>query len=92
MKGGAQMASLVHRVISRTDTVGSKRSWIRGLSQQNSFSVSAVPPELLQLPTSHTNTALMRKQRKLRRASLNSRLRLLRELSPDRRKSFVGPA
>jgi hypothetical protein len=72
MKGGAQMASLVHRVISRTDTVGSKRSWIRGLSQQNSFSVSAVPPELLLLPTSLTIRAVIRQQQKLRRASLNS--------------------
>jgi hypothetical protein len=48
MRRGAQMARLV-RVINRTYTVGSKRAWIRGLSEQNSFSASAVPPELLQL-------------------------------------------
>jgi hypothetical protein len=72
MRRGAQMARLVHRVINRTYTVGSKRTCIRGLSEQNSFSVSAVPPELLLLPTSLTIRAVIRQQQKLRRASLNS--------------------
>ena len=72
MRRGAQMARMVHRVINRTYTVGSKRTWIRGLSEQNAFSVSAVPPELLQLPTSLADRTVNKQTQKLRRARLNS--------------------
>jgi hypothetical protein len=49
MKSGAQTASLVNRLISKTWTVGTKRTCVRGSSEDHSLSVSAASPELLQL-------------------------------------------
>jgi hypothetical protein len=92
MRCGAQVGKHVQRVISRTYTIGCKRTWIRDLSEQISFGMSALPPELLQLLTSLTNRAVMRKQQELRRASLNSRLRMRIDLSVDKCKGFVTQA
>jgi hypothetical protein len=49
MRRGAQVARRVHRVINRKYTVGRKKTSIRDVSEQISFSMSALPPELLQL-------------------------------------------
>jgi hypothetical protein len=72
MRRGRQMARMMHHAINRTYTAGSKKTWIRGLSEQNAFSVSAVPSELLQLPTSLVDRTVNKQRQKLRRASLNS--------------------
>jgi hypothetical protein len=49
MTRGARIARMGHRAIKSTYTVASNRACIRGSSEQNSFCVSTVPPELLQL-------------------------------------------
>jgi hypothetical protein len=67
MKGGAQIAGLVNSLMSKTWTVGTERTCVRGFSEERSFSVSAVPPEL---PTSLAIRAVIGPPQKLRRASL----------------------
>jgi len=71
MKGRAQIRSFAHRAVDSRDVAGFKRGWIRGSSKEHSLSVSTIPPELLQLPTSLADRTLNRQMQKLRWASLN---------------------